>query len=69
RRKLFTLLGENDLGENASRTDPQQREEPEGYESLESGTPDDDDPLGDYDFPPLDDGEDDDPDPGSPRNN
>ncbi|MEO0964024.1 MAG: UbiA prenyltransferase family protein [Planctomycetota bacterium] len=69
RRKLFTLLGENDLGENASRTDPQQREEPEGYESLESDTSDDDDPLGGYDFPPLDDGEDDDPDPGSPRNN
>ncbi|MEM0914986.1 MAG: hypothetical protein AAGK09_10300 [Planctomycetota bacterium] len=78
RRKLFTLLGENDLGENASRSDPAEREEPEDYPGIpspsigddEGGTllGDDDDPLGDYEFPPLDDG-DDDPEPGGPRDN
>ncbi|MEO0586600.1 MAG: hypothetical protein AAF078_03080 [Planctomycetota bacterium] len=36
RRKMFTLLGENDLGENAARTDPQQRDKPGGVSEIES---------------------------------
>jgi hypothetical protein len=46
RRKLFTLLGENDLGENASRSDPAQRDKPESLQALEPG------PASPKDLPP-----------------
>ncbi|MEM6332597.1 MAG: hypothetical protein AAF823_04580 [Planctomycetota bacterium] len=101
RRKLFTLLGENDLGENAARTDPEQRDKPASIADIEptpasAGQPErpedqdeDDDPglelgddplgvgpldsgdtnLGGLELPPFDPEDEDDPEPGSPRNN
>jgi len=53
RRKLFTLLGENDLGENASRTDPTGKAKPQGLAQVEPA--DADLPLDDDDDDNADD--------------